>query len=171
MHCIFFLVLFFHPFDCSVKLPTPMKINCHNQKLFTQVYYPLWTVATLLSLPCRPTFIKRDTASEMSWWSIILILSGDISLNLDSSVRNIKSCLLNAWSLQNITSVFSDFVLSNDLDIIGLTETWLRPSDTQGLVDVVTPAGFMLHVGTRKEVELLFLSGTTLIASFVKLIT
>ena len=28
------------------------------------------------------------------WWSIILILSGDISLNPGPSVRNIKACLL-----------------------------------------------------------------------------
>ena len=79
------------------------------------------------------------------WWSIILILSGDISLNPGPSVRNIKACLLNAWSLCNKTSVFSEFVSSNDLDIIGVTETWLRPSDTKGLMDEITPAGFQLH--------------------------
>ena len=79
------------------------------------------------------------------WWSIILILSSDISLNLGPLVRNIKACLLNARSLHNKTSAFSDFVSSNDLAIIGVTETWLRPSDTQGLMDEITPAGFQLH--------------------------
>ena len=79
------------------------------------------------------------------WWSIILILSDDISLNLGPSVRNIKACLLNAWLLRKKTLAFSDFVSSNDLDIIGVTETWLRLSDTQGLVDEVTPTGFQLH--------------------------
>ena len=64
------------------------------------------------------------------WWSIILILSSDISLNPGLSVRNIKACLLNARSFHNKTSAFSDFVSSNDLDIIGVTETWLKPSDT-----------------------------------------
>ena len=29
--------------------------------------------------------------------------------------------------------------------MIGVTETWLRPSDTQGLLDEITPAGFQLH--------------------------
>ena len=44
--------------------------------------------------------------------------------------------------------------------MIGVTETWPRPSDTQGLVDEVTPAGFQLHhiPGTRKD-KLLSLSG------------
>ena len=79
------------------------------------------------------------------WWSIILILSGDISLNPGTSVRNIKACLLNARSLHNKPSAFSEFVSLNDLDMIDVTETWLRPSDTQGLLDEITPAGFQLH--------------------------
>ena len=85
------------------------------------------------------------------WWSIILILSGDISLNPGPSARNIKACHLNVRSLRNKTSAFSDFVLSNDLDVVGVTETWLRPSDTQGLMDEITPAGFQLHQVPREN--------------------
>ena len=79
------------------------------------------------------------------WWSIILILFGDISLSPGLLVRNIKASLLNVWSLRNKISGFSDLVLSNNLYIVGGTEKWLRPSDTQGLVYEVTPAGFQLH--------------------------
>ena len=43
------------------------------------------------------------------WWSIILILSGDISLNPGPSARNIKACQLNVHSLRNKKSAFSDF--------------------------------------------------------------
>ena len=86
-----------------------------------------------------------------AWWSIILILSGDISLNPGPLVRNFKACLLNAWSLCNKASAFGDFVLSNDLDMVGVTETWLRPSDTQGLIDEITPAGFQLHHVPRRN--------------------
>ena len=85
------------------------------------------------------------------WWSIILILSGDISLNPGPTVKNIKACLLNAWSLHNKTSAFSVFVSSNDPDMIGVTETWLRPLDTQGLIDEITPAGFQLHHVPRRN--------------------
>ena len=36
--------------------------------------------------------------------------------------------------------------------MICVTETWLRPSDTQGLVDEITPAGFQLyHVPSRNK--------------------
>ena len=60
--------------------------------------------------------------------------------------------MLNARSLQNKISAFSDFISSNDLDVIDVTETWLRPSDTQGLVDEVIPAGFQLrHVPGRNK--------------------
>ena len=45
----------------------------------------------------------------------------------------------------------SVIVLSNDLDIVGVTETWLRPSDTQGLMDEITPAGFQLHQVPREN--------------------
>ena len=57
-----------------------------------------------------------------SWWSIILIFYSDISLNPGPLVRNIKACLLNARSLRNKTSAFSDFVSWNDLAIIGVTD-------------------------------------------------
>ena len=85
------------------------------------------------------------------WWSIILILSGDISLNPGPSVRNLKARLLNARSLCNKTSAFGDFVSSNDLDMVAVTETWLRLSDTLGLIDEITPAGFQLHHVPRRN--------------------
>ena len=61
------------------------------------------------------------------------------------------ACQLNVRSLRNKTSAFSDFVSTNDLNIIGVTETWLRPSDTQGLMDEITPAGFKLHQVPREN--------------------
>ena len=72
-------------------------------------------------------------------------------LSQSPSARNIKACHLNVRSLRNKTSALSDFVLSNDLDVVGVTETWLRPSDTQGLMDEITPAGFQLHQVPRKN--------------------
>ena len=78
------------------------------------------------------------------WWSIILILSGDISLNPGPSIKNFKACLLNAQSLGNKASACGDFVSSNDLDMVGVTET-------QGLIDEITTAGFQLHHVPRRN--------------------
>ena len=85
------------------------------------------------------------------WWSIILILSGDISFKPGPSVRYFKARLLNARSLCNKTSAFGDFVSSNDLDMVVVTKTWLRPSGTQGLIDKITPAGFQRHHVPRRN--------------------
>ena len=85
--------------------------------------------------------------------SFPVILLGNIMEEAES-VKNfgcypgywqLKDIWLNAWSLHNKASAFGDFVSSNDLDMVGVTETWLRPSDTQGLIDEITPVGFQLH--------------------------
>ena len=105
------------------------------------------------------------------WWSIILILSGDISLNPGPSVRNIKACQLNDRSLRNKTSAFSNFFSSNDLDMVGVTETWLRPSDTQDLMDEINPTGFQLHHVPHRNKKGGEVAGMTLITCFIKLIS
>ena len=89
------------------------------------------------------------------WWSIILILSSDTCLNPGPSVRNFKDCLLNARPLHNTASAFGDFVSSNDLDMVGVTETWLRQLDTKSLIDKITPAGFHLHHVPRRNTKVL----------------
>ena len=82
------------------------------------------------------------------WWSIILILSGDISLNPGPWVRNFKACLLNARSLHNKASEMA--ILFRQMTLTWLV-SWLRPSDTQGLIDEVTPVGFQLHHVPRRN--------------------
>ena len=37
-------------------------------------------------------------------------------------------CLINARSVRNKTSIIKDFVVENNVDVLVLTETWLRPS-------------------------------------------
>ena len=39
----------------------------------------------------------------------------------------LKFCLINTRSVRNKTMVVKDFVVDNDVDILALTETWLRP--------------------------------------------
>ena len=39
----------------------------------------------------------------------------------------LKFCLINTRSVRNKTIVVKDFVVDNDVDILALTETWLRP--------------------------------------------
>ena len=151
MHCTFW---FCFSILLTVRSTTPTK---ENSLPSPKIIHP----SLLSSLDsCNIAFVALQAHCRQvthcfrnvnPWWSIILILSGDISLNPGPSARNIKACHLNVRSLRNKTSAFSDFVLSNDLDIVGVTETWLRPSDTQGLMDEITPAGFQLHQVPREN--------------------
>ena len=151
MHCTFW---FCFSILLTVRSTTPTK---ENSLPSPKIIHP----SLLSSLDsCNIAFVAPQAHCRQvthcfrnvnPWWSIILILSGDISLNPGPSARNIKACHLNVRSLRNKTSAFSDFVLSNDLDIVGVTETWLRPSDTQGLMDEITPAGFQLHQVPREN--------------------
>ena len=151
MHCTFW---FCFSILLTVRSTTPTK---ENSLPSPKIIHP----SLLSSLDsCNIAFVALQAHCRQvthcfrnvnPWWSIILILCGDISLNPGPSARNIKACHLNVRSLRNKTSAFSDFVLSNDLDIVGVTETWLRPSDTQGLMDEITPAGFQLHQVPREN--------------------
>ena len=151
MHCTFW---FCFSILLTVRSTTPTK---ENSLPSPKIIHP----SLLSSLDsCNIAFVALQAHCRQvthcfrnvnPWWSIILILSGDISLNPGPSARNIKACHLNVCLLRNKTSAFSDFVLSNDLDIVGVTDTWLRPLDTQGLMDEITPAGFQLQQVPREN--------------------
>ena len=64
---------------------------------------------------------------------MLLALSGDISLN---------QCLLNIRSIKNKSASFLEFVKDSNTDLIAVTETWLRPEDTEGFISSITPPGY-----------------------------
>ena len=154
MHCIFwfcFLILL------TARSTAPTNETNEN-RLPSPKIIPSSLVSSLdccniafvaLQVHCRQ--VTHCFRNVNPWWSIILILSGDISLNPGPSVRDMKAYLLNTRSLCCKTSGFNKFVSSNDIDIIGVTETWLRPSDTQDLIDGIIPAGFQLHHVPRRN--------------------
>ena len=146
MHCTFW-------FCFSILLTARSTAPINESRLPSrQIIHP----SLLSSLDtCNIAFVALQVThcfrNVNPWWSIILILSGDISLNPGPWVSNFKACLLNARPLCNKASAFGDFVSSNDLDRVGATDPWLRPSDTQGLIDEITPAGFQLHHVPRRN--------------------
>ena len=76
--------------------------------------------------------------------SILLLLAGDVSLNPGPVGSNIKLATLNARSVRNKSAPLADLVKSRECDILSLTETWLKPSDTVGCLADITPAGYTL---------------------------
>ena len=45
-------------------------------------------------------------------------------------------------SIRNISASFLEFVKDNNADLIAVTETWLRPEDTEGFISSITPPGY-----------------------------
>ena len=56
--------------------------------------------------------------------------------------------MLNARSIKNKTLEFADLVREHDLDVIGISETWLTPNDSAVIADF-TPCGYSFHHVTQ----------------------
>ena len=76
------------------------------------------------------------------WTSLLLAISGDISLNPGPGSRSLNDCLLNFRSIRNKSASFLEFVKDNNADLIAVTETWLRPEDTESFISSITPPGY-----------------------------
>ncbi|XP_071941053.1 uncharacterized protein [Antedon mediterranea] len=64
-------------------------------------------------------------------------------LNSNSANSSLIFCLLNARSLRDKSDEFTDFVVSNDIDIVAVSETWLRLDDNLSIGNI-TPLGYCL---------------------------
>ena len=63
--------------------------------------------------------------------------------------KPLSTCLLNVSSAQNKPSLIADFIVENELDVLALTETWLKDTDSNQsrTVSEMTPSGYKcLHV-------------------------
>ena len=57
--------------------------------------------------------------------SLLLLLAGDVSLNPGPGVRNLHLDTVNAHSMPDKAPVLSDLITSKNINILGITETWL----------------------------------------------
>ena len=91
----------------------------------------------LLPIPCsRPTFKL----------ALILLLAGDVSLNPGPVVRhNIRLATTNIRSIREKTASITDLIISKTIDILAVTETWLRPHDTDACIADISPPGYTFH--------------------------
>ena len=63
--------------------------------------------------------------------------------------KTAKICHLNARSVCNKPTVINDFTVENSIDILCLTETWLK-SNSQEVINELTPKGYIFHHISRK---------------------
>lgn len=60
---------------------------------------------------------------------------------LDQPQQSVSFCMINTRSIRNKTSEFNDFVIDNDLDVVGVCETWLHPDD-DAVIAALNPGGY-----------------------------
>ena len=73
-----------------------------------------------------------------------------LSITLHSQVRTAKLCLINSRSVCNKAEFLFDYVTSHDIDIMCITETWLRSEDSAS-ASAITPSGYHLEYAARSN--------------------
>ena len=59
-------------------------------------------------------------------------------------------CLINACSVKNKATTIHQYIIDNDLDILAVTETWLRPGDVDShILSALLPSGYTIKHATR----------------------
>ena len=117
-------------FSNLVKAKLPLSVVCFNRKLL-----PL--------PPSRPSF-KLD---------ILLLLAGDVSLNTGPSGSNerIKIATMNVRSIKPKTAPFSEYATSKNLDIVAVTEAWLKHDETKSTIADISPPGYSFFHEPRAD--------------------
>ena len=104
-------------FSNLVKAKLPLLNVCFNRKLL-----PL--------PPSRPSFKL----------AILLLLAGDVSLNPGSFGSNER---IKIATIKPKTAPFSEYVTSKNLDIVAVTETWLKHDETKSTIADISPPGYL----------------------------
>ncbi|XP_056016888.1 uncharacterized protein LOC130053569 [Ostrea edulis] len=67
-----------------------------------------------------------------------------------AKVRDFNICLSNPWSVCNKITSLNDFIIEQDLDIMGLTETWLTGSDRNNpIISALIPSSYNIKYNPR----------------------
>ena len=67
--------------------------------------------------------------------------------------NNLNIALTNARSVRNKATIYSYYILENDLDIIIITETWLNDQGDESVIHELVPAGYSYVSRNRKNRE------------------
>jgi len=70
------------------------------------------------------------------------------SVPISTNHKLVDVALLNSRSVKNKAHIIKDFVVDHNIDLLAITETWLRPNETdEQVINEICPAGYnLLHV-------------------------
>ena len=158
MHCTFWLCLYFllvaratntttdNPSTTPIPVASslPFSFATNSTIYFASGIHPCLNGVNYAFLAIQG-HIRRVTHSYKHvspWVSILLILSGDVSINPGPNTSLLTGSLINIRSIRNKSVALAEFINSNKSDIIAVTETWLGPDDTDSFIASVTPPGY-----------------------------
>ena len=58
---------------------------------------------------------------------------------------------MNVRSIKPKTALFSDYVTSENLDIVAVTETWLKHDETKSTIADISPPGYSFFSRTSRR--------------------
>ena len=102
-------------------------------------------------LPLKCMFQSEITSTIT--FSTLLSLAGDVSLNPGPSGPNeiIKIATMNVRSIKPKTAPFSEYVTYTNLDIVAVTETWLKHDETKSTIADISPPGYSFFHEPRAD--------------------
>ena len=80
----------------------------------------------------------------ISLFAVVLGCIGQVSLNPGPERPNLRLATVNARSMRDKAPALSDFVVSKLIDLLEITETWLKTRKTSGDLAEMTPPWFLL---------------------------
>ena len=118
----------------------------HATSTATEEYHGFHTflgMASIFAAPSQRSSVKR---LRSSFCLLLLILSGNIEFNPGPPRDNLTLCTLNIRSMLHPlhTAAVFDLVTSHSVDVMALSETWIRTTTTHRELCEATPPDFDL---------------------------
>ena len=129
----------------------------------------VYTRAELLSI--RPARLSADLATTLRSLDIGFQLPRKRNKRKHSS-KKLKVAVFNVQSARNSAPDIHEIIVDNKLDILMLTETWLKPEGDEYTISAMTPSGYVCHSfprGTRGYGGIAFVLRSNLEATFTPL--
>ena len=99
---------------------------------------------------CHLCFDKKLMDIPSSSYSVkllfLLLLAGDVASNPGPTAckrSNVVAATLNARSLKLKSASIADSIVSHSIDILAITETWTKNTDTSAAISDLTPPGYI----------------------------
>ncbi|XP_052256472.1 uncharacterized protein LOC127861832 [Dreissena polymorpha] len=96
--------------------------------------------------------VTPKTITKTAVRNIVQIRQNTSTFSDVQGYKNLKLCSINCRSVKNKTLSICDFVLTNDYDLVALTETWLGSSVDEVCVSKLVPSGYEIKHVPRCDV-------------------